>query len=476
MGVVSETNQTRFSDSSKEVHREKDQQGARGMPGKATGKRDRSPVAAAIRRIESHSTSSIVSAASAEDSETSPLPGRPRSQRRIALLAKRESEEVAAAAGAAVADPEIDRDESEPEEPPEGGEDGPKKPRFVWTRDLHNRFERAVLQLGVSQAKPQAIRQLMGCEAEEDLPTRQNIKSHLQKYRLLLQKQVRTPAAASLCVASLSRPRVRRVQAQQQGNGQQSNARPSPSPTHATAPTTSASPNRMSASPASSNVRDRCAEPPRAPAQAADNMREAQAVLQQHYQGALAQLELHEGLHDQLMEQRQTQAAISWALNGPTRSTAISQPQLHRLAEHVLVQRILLQHLHRLLHAQNLGHAQFASRAAAFFDDGGVDLDLYGLELPEVDMLDVPGLEVASESGKTGGGSDLFSEHIGDDESGLGALLVPGTPPFDADGLGTGSIEVDPTPLTSTVFYECPPTGLNDDTPGASTADLPVND
>ena len=35
----------------------------------------------------------------------------------------------------------------------------------------------------------QSIRQLMGCEGEESAPTRQNIKSHLQKYRLLLLKQ-----------------------------------------------------------------------------------------------------------------------------------------------------------------------------------------------------------------------------------------------------------------------------------------------
>ena len=64
------------------------------------------------------------------------------------------------------------------------------KQRFVWTSELHRRFEAAVNTLGVDQAKPQAISQLMNCEGE-GAPTRQNIKSHLQKYRLLIQKRQR---------------------------------------------------------------------------------------------------------------------------------------------------------------------------------------------------------------------------------------------------------------------------------------------
>ena len=82
--------------------------------------------------------------------------------------------------------------ESDGEEDDMGSE---KKVRFVWTPDLHRRFEIAVNRLGVSQAKTQAIRQLMGCETEDEPPTRQNIKSHLQKYRLLVQKQVWHPSA-----------------------------------------------------------------------------------------------------------------------------------------------------------------------------------------------------------------------------------------------------------------------------------------
>ena len=47
-------------------------------------------------------------------------------------------------------------------------------------------------QLGVDKAKPQAIAQLMQADltlAGPGMPTRQNIKSHLQKYRLLLAKR-----------------------------------------------------------------------------------------------------------------------------------------------------------------------------------------------------------------------------------------------------------------------------------------------
>eukprot|EP00321_Phaeocystis_globosa_P004004 CAMPEP_0118819368 /NCGR_PEP_ID=MMETSP1162-20130426/6892_1 /TAXON_ID=33656 /ORGANISM="Phaeocystis Sp, Strain CCMP2710" /LENGTH=272 /DNA_ID=CAMNT_0006749653 /DNA_START=102 /DNA_END=917 /DNA_ORIENTATION=- len=70
------------------------------------------------------------------------------------------------------------------------------KQRFVWTAELHHRFEAAVNTLGIDHAKPQAISQLMNCEGE-GAPTRQNIKSHLQKYRLLMQKRARQQQATS---------------------------------------------------------------------------------------------------------------------------------------------------------------------------------------------------------------------------------------------------------------------------------------
>ena len=90
----------------------------------------------------------------------------------------------------------LDDDDDEPEAPrgsASASASGPvaeKKQRFVWTPDLHCRFEAAVHKLGVAHAKPQAIRRLMGCDGEENAPTRQNIKSHLQKYRLFFSKRL----------------------------------------------------------------------------------------------------------------------------------------------------------------------------------------------------------------------------------------------------------------------------------------------
>ena len=71
---------------------------------------------------------------------------------------------------------------------PGGPDEKAGKTRFVWSAELHARFEQAVAKLGVDRAKPQAISQLMGIEGD-NAPTRQNIKSHLQKYRLLVKKR-----------------------------------------------------------------------------------------------------------------------------------------------------------------------------------------------------------------------------------------------------------------------------------------------
>lgn len=86
-----------------------------------------------------------------------------------------------------------------------------QKQRFVWSPDLHKRFEAAVAQLGIEAAKPQAISQLMGVHGE-NAPTRQNIKSHLQKYRLLMKKRAASaeagaaPAAAPASAAPPAAP------------------------------------------------------------------------------------------------------------------------------------------------------------------------------------------------------------------------------------------------------------------------------
>ncbi|XP_073299844.1 two-component response regulator ORR26 isoform X1 [Primulina huaijiensis] len=59
-----------------------------------------------------------------------------------------------------------------------------KKSRVVWTVDLHQKFVTAVNQIGLSKVGPKKILDLMG------VPwlTRENVASHLQKYRLYLSR------------------------------------------------------------------------------------------------------------------------------------------------------------------------------------------------------------------------------------------------------------------------------------------------
>ncbi|KAK9824185.1 hypothetical protein WJX72_008403 [[Myrmecia] bisecta] len=66
-----------------------------------------------------------------------------------------------------------------------------KKPRMAWTPELHARFLNAVNHLGVKNAVPKTILQLMNVEGM----TRENVASHLQKYRMYL-KRIAANAAA----------------------------------------------------------------------------------------------------------------------------------------------------------------------------------------------------------------------------------------------------------------------------------------
>ncbi|GIL76737.1 hypothetical protein Vretimale_8793 [Volvox reticuliferus] len=56
-----------------------------------------------------------------------------------------------------------------------------KRPRLVWTPQLHKKFETAVHKLGVEKAVPKNIMQEMNIDGL----TRENVASHLQKYRML---------------------------------------------------------------------------------------------------------------------------------------------------------------------------------------------------------------------------------------------------------------------------------------------------
>lgn len=59
-----------------------------------------------------------------------------------------------------------------------------KRPRVVWSVELHQQFVSAVNQLGIDKAVPKRILELMGVQGL----TRENVASHLQKYRLYLKR------------------------------------------------------------------------------------------------------------------------------------------------------------------------------------------------------------------------------------------------------------------------------------------------
>eukprot|EP00250_Pteridium_aquilinum_P008867 c18271_g1_i1 orf=592-2706(+) len=61
---------------------------------------------------------------------------------------------------------------------------GTKKSRVVWSVDLHQQFVAAVNHLGIDKAVPKRILDLMNVQGL----TRENIASHLQKYRLYLKR------------------------------------------------------------------------------------------------------------------------------------------------------------------------------------------------------------------------------------------------------------------------------------------------
>ncbi|XP_037463402.1 two-component response regulator ORR24-like [Triticum dicoccoides] len=64
-----------------------------------------------------------------------------------------------------------------------------KKMRVAWTTELHNKFLEAIYQIGLEKAAPNKILELMNV----DYLTRHNIASHLQKYRLYLNRVKSNP-------------------------------------------------------------------------------------------------------------------------------------------------------------------------------------------------------------------------------------------------------------------------------------------
>ncbi|KAK2646693.1 hypothetical protein Ddye_021888 [Dipteronia dyeriana] len=87
-----------------------------------------------------------------------------------------------------------DQDEDDDEEAEEDGNENEestsqKKPRVVWSIDLHKQFVAAVNQLGFEKAVPKKILDLMNVE----WLSRENVASHLQKYRLYLKRISQQP-------------------------------------------------------------------------------------------------------------------------------------------------------------------------------------------------------------------------------------------------------------------------------------------
>uniref|UniRef100_A0A453GWI3 HTH myb-type domain-containing protein n=1 Tax=Aegilops tauschii subsp. strangulata TaxID=200361 RepID=A0A453GWI3_AEGTS len=85
--------------------------------------------------------------------------------------------------GAAAGDDSGNRDNNSAESAGEKSA-AAKRARLVWTPQLHKRFVEVVAHLGIKSAVPKTIMQLMNVEGL----TRENVASHLQKYRLYVKR------------------------------------------------------------------------------------------------------------------------------------------------------------------------------------------------------------------------------------------------------------------------------------------------
>ncbi|XP_042970770.1 two-component response regulator ORR21-like isoform X2 [Carya illinoinensis] len=80
-----------------------------------------------------------------------------------------------------------------------------KKAKVVWTTSLHNRFLQAIRHIGLEKAVPKSILQFMNVPGI----TRENVASHLQKYRIFL-KRVADKGAVPSRALSMSADRSMR--------------------------------------------------------------------------------------------------------------------------------------------------------------------------------------------------------------------------------------------------------------------------
>lgn len=92
-----------------------------------------------------------------------------------------------------------DGDDSDDNSNENGDSSSQKKPRVVWSVELHRKFVAAVNQLGIDKAVPKKILDLMNVENI----TRENVASHLQKYRLYLKRMSMDASRQANLVAAL---------------------------------------------------------------------------------------------------------------------------------------------------------------------------------------------------------------------------------------------------------------------------------
>ncbi|CAH2045843.1 unnamed protein product, partial [Thlaspi arvense] len=94
----------------------------------------------------------------------------------------------------------VDREDNEEEDDLLDPGNSSKKSRVVWSIELHQQFANAVNQLGIDKAVPKRILELMNMPGL----SRENVASHLQKYRLYL-KRLSGAASQSKDVESMER-------------------------------------------------------------------------------------------------------------------------------------------------------------------------------------------------------------------------------------------------------------------------------
>ena len=110
------------------------------------------------------------------------------------------------------------------------------------------------------------------------------------------------------------------------------------------------------------------AKPP--PPPLGDTATIASSILSQQDQATLAQLPTHVKVDEHLDRQRVHQARLAGVLAGKSNATLspiMSKEQVTRLAHHVTIRRNLLQHMCRMLHAQELDAAQYDAKASLLF-------------------------------------------------------------------------------------------------------------